>query len=124
MHGNALAHHAAMSPTATLDYQMIDRLRELGTAGLPDPIAAISDAFTADSATRLQKMMQAFAAGDYAAVRGVVGEFKGVSGTIGAMRLYALCREIEQTPADAERLGQFGEEVERVSGALASAATH
>lgn len=103
---------------------MIDRLRQLGTPGRPDPIAAISDAFTTDSATRLQKMMQAFAIGDHAAVRGVVSEFKGVSGTIGAMRLYALCREIERTPPDAARLGQFGEEVERVSDALASAATH
>lgn len=103
---------------------MIDRLRRLGTAGHPDPIAAISKVFTTESAIRLQKMMRAFAIGDHAAVRGVAMEFKGMSGTIGAGRLHTLCREIENTPADAARLGQFGEEVERVSAALTSAATH
>jgi HPt (histidine-containing phosphotransfer) domain-containing protein len=75
-----------------------------------------------DSAIRLQKLMKAFATGDYPAMRGVAFDFKGMSTTIGATRLYALCREIEKEDAiDETRIDQLGEEIARVSSALASA---
>jgi hypothetical protein len=42
LHGSTLALGPAMSPTATIDYRMIDMLRDMRPAGAPDPIASIS----------------------------------------------------------------------------------
>lgn len=67
--------------------------------------------------------MQAFAISDYTAMRGVAFDFKGMSTTIGATRLYTLCREIENEAGaiDVTRIDQLGDEIARVSSALASA---
>lgn len=92
-----------MSKTSTsggcepvLDEAALDRLRELDPTGQSRVLERVFAAFDSSSSRLMQQLADARARGDLGGVRYVAHTLKAASASIGALRLSAVCRQIEQ----------------------------
>jgi signal transduction histidine kinase/chemotaxis response regulator CheB len=80
-----------------LDGQALDAIRALQRPGAPDLVARVTTLYL-ESAPRLSAAIQdAAARADPAAIRAAAHGLKSASANVGALRLAALCRELEES---------------------------
>lgn len=110
--------------TPTIDFAMIEMLRGLRGEGEPDPLIELTDAFEADSKQRLQELRTALAGGDEQMVRRAAHSLKGVSGSIGAVKMSELSAGLEKADLSAindAQVQELQQEFEKVAAALRAA---
>ncbi len=78
-----------------VDQGHLDRLREI-LGGDPAEVAELVDVFQEEAPGYLSAMERALAAEDHDQLRQAAHGLKGTSGTLGARRLQALCKELEE----------------------------
>jgi len=107
-----------------LDPKVIESLKELGGEDDPELFDELVDLFCEDSPQRIQKMVEALDAGDWMRVEGMAHALRSSSANLGAMRLSALCRDIEAQAKTgshveaAEMVRRAPSEYQRVADAL------
>lgn len=80
---------------SALDREALARLEELDPQGTLRLLERVFTAFETSAARLLPQLVQARAAGDPKGIRHVAHTFKSSSASIGAMKLSALCAEVE-----------------------------
>ncbi|KUZ89260.1 hybrid sensor histidine kinase/response regulator [Burkholderia ubonensis] len=85
-----------------IDRNALDALRALQRPGRPDVLTRIIDQFNLDAPRLIGDMHAAVAAGDAVALKIAAHTLKSSSANVGAHRLSARCREIEQFARAAE----------------------
>jgi HPt (histidine-containing phosphotransfer) domain-containing protein len=109
---------------ATVDRELLARLRGLQGEVEPDIVADLAGMFLEDARSRLEAVEEALQKGDAPAVERAAHTLKGGSGGMGARRMFGLCTQLEETGASghlsqgSELLGPIREELERVDRAL------
>src|SRR5262245_25914833 len=106
---------------SVLDTSVIDMLRGLRADGEPDPLIELTEAFVIESATLMNQMNSALAAGDDRAMRRAAHSLKGMSATVGALQLSQMSREMELADAgtiDRDRIDELEREIDRAAQAL------
>lgn len=78
-----------------LDASVIAALRELPAPDGRGMVACVSDLFAADAPPLLEKMQQAAAVGDWAAVGAAAHALKSYAGNVGALQFMAQLRTLE-----------------------------
>lgn len=84
-------------PPATLDEAALARLRELDPEGRHGVVARVLGAFEASLARTLQQLAAERESADAALVGGIAHTLKSSSASVGALRLAAVCQEIERS---------------------------
>ena len=79
-----------------LDLEVIDRLRELGGEDQPELVFDLIRLFLTDAHDRLAEMRRALREGDLDAIARIAHTLKGSSGSLGAVQLAEVCREVEE----------------------------
>ncbi|MCX8156152.1 MAG: PAS domain S-box protein [Verrucomicrobiae bacterium] len=79
-----------------VDQQALLRLRQLQQPGQPDPVVEMIDLFLQDLPRRLQLIGDAVQRQDAAALKAAAHSLKGSARNMGAVRLAALCSELEK----------------------------
>ncbi|MBI4325815.1 MAG: response regulator, partial [Chloroflexi bacterium] len=101
-------------------------LRELREPGEPDPVPECIDLFLEHTALSLADLRRNLCAQDCAGLRHVAHSLKGSCGNLGAERMAALCRELEQSGRTGvvhgvdQLIGQIEKEYVEVKKALES----
>jgi HPt (histidine-containing phosphotransfer) domain-containing protein len=109
-----------------LDGKKLSELRQLGEALGQDVLRDLAETFR--SQTCLEEMRSGLARGDRPLVGQQAHSLRGSSAALGALRLAALCEELEQLPSEAcpeacaGRVAAIEEEYERVLSGLVAAA--
>lgn len=80
---------------AVLDPRVLDSLRQLTPPGGPDVLAQVFQLFLEDAPVRIEKLRQAWAAGDAPGVQRAAHSLMGSAGNLGANALLAVCRQID-----------------------------
>lgn len=107
-----------------LDAQALARLRELDPGGVNQLLRRVTDAFASSTARLLPQLEAAQASADLDGVKHVAHTLKSSSASIGALRLSALCADIEgmirqrEVEGLALRVVQVRTEVMAVSASL------
>ncbi|KWN64372.1 response regulator [Burkholderia ubonensis] len=107
-----------------IDRNALDALRALQRPGRPDVLTRIIDQFNLDAPRLIGDMQAAVAAGDAVALKIAAHTLKSSSANVGAHRLSARCREIEQfaraaeVAAAADLVAGTNAEFERAQAAL------
>jgi HPt (histidine-containing phosphotransfer) domain-containing protein len=81
-------------PDAAIDDAILDQLLET-VGGDTTFLAELITSYLADSPPLLEEMERSTAAGDAASLRRAAHTLKSTSASLGAMRLSAICRDIE-----------------------------
>jgi HPt (histidine-containing phosphotransfer) domain-containing protein len=81
---------------AILDLSVLDGFKDYQQPGEPDFVDKILHLFVEDTALRLKALRKAFAENDLAGMKQETHKIKGASGNIGAHRMAALTRELEE----------------------------
>ena len=90
-----------MSEVPVLDSAVVSALRQLTAPGEPDVLAEVLELFLVEVPARLDRLRNAWAAGNIEEVRRAAHSLKGSAGNIGACRLYEVCRQFDaQRTAD------------------------
>lgn len=90
-----------------LDEAAIAALRDPELGGDPEFLVEVVEAFLGDSPPRLQTLRASLASGDAEGLGRAAHSLKGSSGNFGAMRMQALCADIERL-SRADELGPLG----------------
>ncbi|HLA75762.1 MAG TPA: response regulator, partial [Gammaproteobacteria bacterium] len=122
---------AASSPStvtplnlSSIDHQVLEGLHGLQIEGTPDVVGELIDIYLADTPLLLQSLHEAIPQGDAQALRRTAHSLKSVSANLGAKRLAALCKELEDMGRSndllnaAARLPQVMDEYAAVKQAL------
>lgn len=88
-------HDSGKHPVTTLDAAALAGLRELDPHGLNRLLDRVVRAFQSSLDRLLPQLLEAHAKGDPAGVRHVAHTLKSSSASIGALKLSALCAELE-----------------------------
>jgi PAS domain S-box-containing protein len=96
---------AAATGEGVLDAARLEHLRSLQDQSQPSLVRELIDLFLSDSASHVQRIVQAHAAGDAPALRALAHRFLSATQNIGALELSRLC-------ADIERLAKAGQMAE------------
>jgi signal transduction histidine kinase/CheY-like chemotaxis protein/HPt (histidine-containing phosphotransfer) domain-containing protein len=104
----------------TLDREALDEIRNLGKPGL---LAKVFAAYRQDAVANLAKLRAAIAAADPEQVYKTAHSIKSASGNVGAARLAAAARELEQygRKADLTQAEHLGQVIETEFGAVETA---
>jgi len=94
-----------MSDVPVLDSAVVSGLRELTPPGEPDVLADVLNIFLVEVPLRMDRLRNAWAAGDIEEVRRAAHSLKGSAGNIGARRLYEVCRQLEAQGTSGARAG-------------------
>ncbi len=86
-----------------LDPAVVQRLRELTPPGEPDVLAQVLSLFLEEAPRRLDRIRMALQARDASEMHRAAHSMKGSAGNIGAMDLFAICREVD----DRARVGDL-----------------
>jgi HPt (histidine-containing phosphotransfer) domain-containing protein len=81
---------------ATLDYSVLNTLRDLSEPGQPDPVVELIDLFMEDAPERLQAMQTSLDRHDAEALRIAAHSLKGSAKNLGARPLARICAELEK----------------------------
>ncbi|MEW6353403.1 MAG: response regulator [Pseudomonadota bacterium] len=97
-HKETVVEHVAPNGNgaAPVDYRVLEGLRELQTEGAPDVVTELIDIYLDDSPLLLQSLQAAVAQNDTRGLRRAAHSLKSVSGNLGAKRLSALSKELEE----------------------------
>lgn len=110
--------------TSPLDPKVLGELRTLEAAGAQGLVQRVAEAFLQSSPSLAQAIDAASAASNPEALRQAAHALKSSSANIGAIRLSALCRELEQLGRDGRTAGakdlasRARHEYDRVTAAL------
>ena len=85
-----------MADGAVLDPAVIETLRQLTPPGEPDVLQEILRMFLAEVPPRIDRLRNAWAAGNIEEVHRAAHSLKGSAGNIGAQRLLAVCRQLDE----------------------------
>jgi HPt (histidine-containing phosphotransfer) domain-containing protein len=121
--GRLLAVRPAMQmEQSTLDYTVVESLRELQEPGGPDLLEQLTAAFVEDAQNRLSELQQAVSTANHSDVRRIAHSLKGMCGAIGAPLMAALSAELERSAlaarVDPELAARLTGEFTRVAAAL------
>ncbi len=109
---------------APLDWSVLAGLRELQEEGEPDILEDLIGLFLTDAPPQLGALREAVEAGDAHSVERIAHGLKGSSGNLGAVRMSALCTELEEMErsdelkAAPELISRLEEEFGRVCAAF------
>jgi len=78
-----------------LDHEVIERLRQLATPSQPDVLTEVLRMFLQEVPRRLDRLRNAWAAGDIEEMYRAAHSLKGSTGNIGAQRLLAVCTQLD-----------------------------
>jgi HPt (histidine-containing phosphotransfer) domain-containing protein len=84
-----------MSEVPVLDSAVVSGLRQLTPPGEPDVLAQVLNLFLVEVPLRMDRLRNAWAAGNIEEVHRAAHSLKGGAGNIGARRLYEVCRQLE-----------------------------
>jgi HPt (histidine-containing phosphotransfer) domain-containing protein len=79
----------------TIDESLLDSYRVLQDEGQPDVVAELIDIYLDDLPERLASVREALSAGEPSKIRSAAHALKGSSASIGAVRLAAICGDLE-----------------------------
>ena len=113
---------ASEEPAAVLDPVYLDRLLELQRTSGRLIVPTIVDNFVTEGPRRLERMRGALARGDRQDLVLVAHTLKGGSAQLGALRVAAVSRELEESGKDGQ-LDGTGEILDRLERELAAAST-
>lgn len=85
-----------MSTAPVLDPAVIENLRQLTIPGEPDVLSEVLNLFLQDVPQRVERLRNAFTAGNIQEVRRVAHSLKGSAGNIGAQSMFEACRRIDE----------------------------
>jgi HPt (histidine-containing phosphotransfer) domain-containing protein len=91
-----------MAEPPVLDPSVIETLRHLTPAGEPDVLAEVLEMFLQEVPARIDRLRIAWGAGNIQEVHRVAHSLKGSAGNIGAQRLLAVCRQLDNRDAPAD----------------------
>jgi two-component system, sensor histidine kinase and response regulator len=109
---------------ASVDREVLARLRRLQGEDEPDIVAELTGMFLKDTRSRLDAVEEALQKGDAPAVKRAAHALKGGSGSMGARGMSDLCAQLEDVGASGDLsrgpvlLGRIREELGRVERAL------
>jgi signal transduction histidine kinase/ligand-binding sensor domain-containing protein/ActR/RegA family two-component response regulator len=107
-------------PVALLSFDPVPlkQLRQLEQAAGRAIVGTIVESFLTETPLRIERMREAMESGDTKALHALAHSLKGSGGQLGAVRLAALCRDIEVTASDpksvARLLAALASELERL----------
>jgi HPt (histidine-containing phosphotransfer) domain-containing protein len=106
-----------------LDPGCLDRLLELQQSSGRDLVPLIVDSFVTEGPRRLERMRGALARGDRQDLVLVAHTLKGGSAQLGALRVAAVSRELEESAKEGrlDSAGEIGEILDRLERELAAA---
>jgi HPt (histidine-containing phosphotransfer) domain-containing protein len=82
------------------EWQLPDELRQMAESGDSEIVDEVLTVFRTDTATRLQSLKAALAAGNAAQVKTQAHSIKGSASQVGAMGMASLCQRIEHEAAE------------------------
>ena len=109
---------------ASVDREVLARLRKLRDEDEPDIVAELAGMFLEDARSRLDAVEEALQKGDAPAVERAAHTLKGGSGSMGAKGMSGLCAQLDDVGASgdlsqgSQLLGRIREELGRVERAL------
>lgn len=86
-----------MDPTPVLDDAVLRSLRLLTAAGEPDVLAEVLQLFLREVPPRIDRLRIAWGAGNIEEMCRAAHSLKGSAGNIGARRLFAVCRQLDDS---------------------------
>lgn len=86
---------ATAGAPAPLDPAVLDELRRLAGGGRPDVLATVAGIYLESTPELLARLRTGADAGDWALLAATAHALKSSSGSIGALKLAALCRDLE-----------------------------
>jgi signal transduction histidine kinase/HPt (histidine-containing phosphotransfer) domain-containing protein/ActR/RegA family two-component response regulator len=104
----------AVPSTGVLDPQPLEHLRRLGSSAGQNVLDQVIKLFLRDGPVRLERLRGALGEGDMDGVEQASHAFKGSAATLGAVRLAAACKRVEET-ARVDPLAVMPEDVEAVA---------
>jgi signal transduction histidine kinase/CheY-like chemotaxis protein len=108
----------------SVNYSMLESLRELQEEGEPDILAELIGLFIADAPNQLKTLKEAAERGDASFIERTAHTLKGSCGSLGAVRMAAICAELEVIGRSGDLslaptlISQLEEEFGRVRAAL------
>ena len=109
-----------MDPGPALDPAVLETLRKLTPPGEPDVLAEVLKLFLDEGPSRVERLRNAWAAGNIEEVHRAAHSLKGSAGNIGARRLHAVCSKLDEigrsrdSSAAAPLIDEFAAEFDRV----------
>jgi two-component system, sensor histidine kinase and response regulator len=87
-----------MTSAPVLDPAVIDGLRQLNIPGEPDVLAEVLKMFLQEVPPRIERLRNAFAAGDIQEVHRIAHSLKGSAGNIGARSMFGVSKQLDESP--------------------------
>lgn len=84
-----------MSSGAVLDPAVLETLRQLSVPGEPDVLTEVLKLFLDEAPARIDKLRNAWQAGNIQEVQRMAHSLKGSAGNIGATALYDICKQLD-----------------------------
>ena len=84
-----------MAGPAVLDPAVIETLRQLSVPGEPDVLIEVLKLFLDEAPPRIEKLRNAWAAGNIQEVQRMAHSLKGSAGNIGAGGLFEICKQLD-----------------------------
>lgn len=88
--------------SAVLDPAVLEGLRSLTPPGEPDVLSEVLQMFLAEVPPRLDRLRNAWAAGNIEEVHRAAHSLKGSAGNIGANALFAVCNALDEKSRSGE----------------------
>ena len=85
-----------------IDLSILESFRDYQQPGEPDLVGKLIDLFVVDTTGRISVIKQAIIDGDSALIKREAHNAKGGAGNIGARRMAACCKELEQKAAQSD----------------------
>ncbi|MED5389666.1 MAG: Hpt domain-containing protein [Pseudomonadota bacterium] len=108
-----------MQDSAILDTEVVSELQEV----MGQDFQMLVDSFLRDGEQRMSALQSAFEAGDQEALRQQAHSFKGSSGNLGAVNVFALCMQLESLAREGE-LSQVPDLLSRLRQSFDEACDH
>ena len=86
-----------MTTAPVLDPAVIDGLRQLNIPGEPDVLTEVMKMFLQEVPPRIERLRNAFAAGDIQEVHRIAHSLKGSAGNIGARAMFDVCKQLDES---------------------------
>jgi two-component system, sensor histidine kinase and response regulator len=90
------AGNGTAAPNGSIDHSVLEGLRELQEKGEPDVLKELVELFLEDVPPQLKALREAEKREDAMSVERIAHTLKGSSGNLGAVRMEAICAELEE----------------------------
>jgi HPt (histidine-containing phosphotransfer) domain-containing protein len=85
-----------MAEPLVVDGAVIETLRQLTPPGEPDVLTEVLQMFLQEVPPRIERLRNAWAAGNIQEMYRAAHSLKGSAGNIGAQRLFAVCKQLDE----------------------------